>query len=503
VDNPLRDHLRLERAPPPTVIVIFGATGDLTRRKLMPALYSLARSRRLPPQFGIVGIGRGALSDEAFRERMKEAVSGADVELESDVWSSLAANIRYLGGDLADRDLYRKLRETLDSEREPRAVLFYLAIPPSAYEDAVRNLGESGLASSPSADAQRRIIVEKPFGHDLESARGLNTLLHEWFDESRIFRIDHYLGKETVQNLLVFRFGNGMFEPIWNRRYIDHVQITAAETVGVGSRAAYYEEAGALRDMVQNHLMQLLSLVAMEPPQNFSSETIRDRKVDAIVAVQPVVADGAAASAIRAQYAAGWSGGAEVPGYLDEPGVARESVSETYVALRLQLDTWRWAGVPFYLRTGKRLPKRATEIAIEFKKPPLLLFRHTPVDDVEPNLLVVKVQPDEGISLRFQAKLPGRKLQIAPVMMDFRYHAAFGGRVPEAYETLLVDAMLGDTSLFARHDMVEASWELITPVHRAWQAEGAKRLPTYEAGEWGPAEADALMEADGRHWRRL
>ncbi len=346
--------------------------------------------------------------------------------------------------------------------------------------------------------------------------------MHQHFDEEQVFRIDHYLGKETVQNLLVFRFGNGMYEPVWNRRYIDHVQITAAETVGVERRAAYYEGAGALRDMVQNHMMQLLALVAMEPPTAFTAESVRDRKMDALVSVQPLIdengraprhegrmsrskdaADPALANVVRAQYSSGWVAGEAVPGYRQEPDVAADSTTETFVALKLQLDSWRWAGVPFYIRTGKRLPKRTTEIAIQFRRPPLQIFKRVSPSSVAPNLLIVNVQPDEGISVRFEAKLPGTRMQLAPVMMNFRYGTAFGGQVPEAYETLLLDAMIGDPTLFARHDFVEASWALITPVHEAWRQEPAGVIPNYEAGGWGPAEADALMSRDGRRWRTL
>jgi glucose-6-phosphate 1-dehydrogenase len=374
------------------------------------------------------------------------------------------------------------------------------------YATVIERLGSTGLADAPPR-GWRRIIVEKPFGTDLASARALNRLAHQHFDEDQVYRIDHYLGKETVQNLLVFRFGNGMFEPVWNRRYIDHVQITAAETVGVEHRASYYEGAGALRDMVQNHLMQVLSLVAMEPPIAFTAESVRDRKMDALLAVQPLLSNGGepppkSGHVVRAQYRAGWVNGAEVPGYRGEKGVAATSSTETYAAARLYLDNWRWAGVPFYLRTGKRLPKRTTEIAIQFRRPPLEIFRRASQASLSPNLLVVNVQPDEGISLRFETKLPGARMQIAPVMMTFRYGTTFGGEVPEAYETLLLDAMLGDATLFARHDFVEASWALIEPVLDAWRAEAAA-LPTYEAGEWGPAQADDLIARDGRRWRSL
>jgi glucose-6-phosphate 1-dehydrogenase len=505
--NPFHDGLRIEPTPGPTTLVIFGASGDLTRRKLFPALYHLSRGRRMPAQFAVIGVGRTALGDEAFRKQFIESLkeSAGPEAASDDVARSLATRLSYVSGEQGDPDLYRRLEARLKESDASEGALFYLAIPPTVYATVIEHLGTSGLAT-PAGRGWRRVIIEKPFGTDLASARELNQLSHRHFHEDQVFRIDHYLGKETVQNLMIFRFGNGMFEPIWNRRYIDHVQITAAETVGVEHRAAYYEGAGALRDMVQNHLMQLLSLVAMEPPIAFSAESVRNRKMDALLAVQPLVAsgsDGADRSVVRAQYGAGWVNGAEVPAYRTEPGVDAASVTETFVALKLQLDNWRWAGVPFYIRTGKRLPKRTTEIAIQFRKPPLEIFKRVSQAEVAPNLLIINVQPDEGISLRFEAKLPGTRMQIAPVMMNFRYRTTFGGEVPEAYETLLLDAMLGDATLFGRHDFVEASWALITPIHEAWRARPAADIPTFEAGEWGPQEANQLIERDGRRWRTL
>ncbi|HVL68131.1 MAG TPA: glucose-6-phosphate dehydrogenase [Vicinamibacterales bacterium] len=503
--NPLHDGVRIEPAPGPATIVIFGASGDLTRRKLLPALHSLAGAQRLPPRFSIIGVARTPWTDEAFREQLRGSLrefAGAAAATD-DVADSLAAHMQYLAGEMDDPGLYRRLEERLGQNVET-GVLFYLAIPPSAYGTVIEHLGAAGLGREHSPAGWRRVIVEKPFGHDLASARALNDTLHRHFSEHQVFRIDHYLGKETVQNLLVFRFANGMFEPIWNRRYIDHVQITAAETVGVEQRAAYYDHAGALRDMVQNHLMQLLTLVAMEPPNAFSADSIRDRKMDALLSIQPLVDDRSrrADTVVRAQYATGWVDGREVPGYRDEEGVAAGSVTETYTALRVSIDNWRWAGVPFYLRTGKRMPKRTTEIAIQFKHPPLQIFRRASASPLAANLLVVNVQPDEGISLRFEAKVPGTRMQVAPVMMHFRYRAAFGGEIPEAYETLLLDALIGDATLFARHDFAEAAWGLISPVHEAWSREGGP-IPEYEAGEWGPAEADELLAREGRRWRTL
>jgi glucose-6-phosphate 1-dehydrogenase len=502
--NPLQDGLRLEPTPGPTTLVIFGATGDLTRRKLLPALYNLSRGQRLPARFSVIGVAREDQADDRFRDAFRKSLEEfAGVKGSDPVADSLAARLYFTGGDFSDRALFERLAAKLE-EIDGGGVLFYLAIPPAAYKTVIEQLGATGLSKGKSPEQWRRVIVEKPFGTDLATAQELNRIIHQHFAEDQVFRIDHYLGKETVQNLLVFRFANGMFEPIWNRRYIDHVQITAAETVGVERRAAYYESAGALRDMVQNHLMQLLALVAMEPPIAFSAESVRDRKLDALLAAQPLVDDhDGTPNVMRAQYGPGWVAGHEVPAYRTEPGVNPTSTTETYVALRMQLDSWRWAGVPFYLRTGKRMPKRTTEIAIQLRRPPLEIFKRVTPTSVAPNLLIVNVQPDEGISVRFEAKLPGTRMQLAPVMMNFRYGAAFGGPVPEAYETLLLDAMLGDPTLFARHDFVETSWALITPVHEKWQSERVADLPFYEAGEWGPAEADALMARDNRRWRTL
>jgi glucose-6-phosphate 1-dehydrogenase len=501
--NPLIDGLRIEPTPGPTTLVIFGASGDLTRRKLLPALYHLSRGNRLPARFAVVGIGRTVMDDEAFRMEFRDSLREfADVDTaQEEVAGSLASRMYYIAGDLADPALYKNLAAKLAEIDGSEGVLYYLAIPPTVYAGVVEHLGASGLSASPNP-GWRRIIVEKPFGTDLASAHDLNALIHRHFGEAQVFRIDHYLGKETVQNLLVFRFANGMFEPIWNRRYIDHVQITAAEIVGVERRAAYYEDAGALRDMVQNHLFQLLTLVAMEPPTAFTAESVRDRKLDALLSMQSL-SDSGGMNVVRAQYRDGWVNGTDVIGYRREPGVSPDSTTETYVALRCDLDSWRWAGVPFFLRTGKRLPKRTTEIAIQFRRPPLEILRKVTPTTVSPNLLIVNVQPDEGITVRFEAKLPGTRMQLSPVMMNFRYGTTFGGDVPEAYQTLLLDAMLGDATLFARGDFVEASWRLITPVHEAWQAERVADIPAYEAGEWGPAEADALVAREGRRWRTL
>jgi glucose-6-phosphate 1-dehydrogenase len=501
--NPLLDGLRIEPTPAPATLVIFGASGDLTKRKLLPAVYQLSRGQRLPAQFNVIGVARTRMSDDEFRQQFQASLTEfAGRTSPDEVSTSIARTMSYISGEMDDAALYQRLAARLKETSAADGVLFYLAIPPSVCGMVVEHLSEGGLTKPSTPNGWRRVIVEKPFGTDLASAQALNRELHTHLDESQIFRIDHYLGKETVQNLLVFRFANGMFEPVWNRRYIDHIQITAAETVGVERRAGYYEGAGALRDMVQNHLMQVLALVAMEPPTTFSAENVRDRKHDVLVSIQPLLENGAQ-NVVRAQYRAGWVHGGEVPAYRDEDGVNRASTTETYVALKLNLDSWRWAGVPFYVRTGKRLPKRTTEIAIQFRKPPLHIFKKASASAIASNLLIVNVQPDEGISVRFEAKLPGSRMQLAPVMMNFRYGSAFGIPVPEAYETLLLDAMLGDSTLFARHDFVEDSWALITPVHQTWTTAAARQIPTYEAGEWGPPEADDLMAADGRRWRTL
>jgi len=501
----------LEARPPivpagPCVMVVFGAGGDLTRRKLVPALINLRRGGLLKDDTRVVAMTRPGTEEMGFRAKLLDDVSKfVEPALSAEERGWLDTHLSVVFGDLDQPATYDALRGELDRLGLGHA-LFYLAVPPTLFGPIAKGLGAAGLVQGTvggsSEPAWRRIVVEKPFGHDVASARALNQELRSAFPEPQIYRIDHYLGKETVQNLMVFRFANGMFEPVWNRRYIDHVQITAAETVGVERRAAYYEGAGALRDMVQNHLMQLLSLVAMEPPIAFSAENVRDRKMDALMSAQPLVNNGTT-DVVRAQYGEGWVAGGEVPAYRQEPGVNPQSTTETFVALRMQLDSWRWAGVPFYLRTGKRMPKRTTEIAIQLRRPPLEIFRRVSSSSVAPNLLIVNVQPDEGISVRFEAKLPGTRMQLAPVMMNFRYGTAFGGSVPEAYETLLLDAMVGDPTLFARHDFVERSWELITPVHEQWAKEQAPAIPTYESGEWGPAEADQLMARDGHRWRTL
>jgi glucose-6-phosphate 1-dehydrogenase len=487
-------------------VVIFGASGDLTRRKLIPALYALALEHRLPAGFTVLGVARRPLTDEAFRAEMREAVTrfgrtGPPAEAE---WAAVAEGLFYQAYDYADPDAGGRLAERLarlDRERGTRGnYLFYVATPPSAFPVIVSALGRAGLNRA-DGGGWRRIVLEKPIGHDLASARELNRVVAEWFTESQVYRIDHYLGKETVQNILVFRFANAIFEPVWNRAHVDHVQITVAEALGVEERGAYYEEAGALRDMVQNHMLQLLCLVAMEPPVTFAGDHVRDEKIKVLRAVQPIRAEEVDRVAVRAQYDRGAILGEPVPGYREESGVVPESTTETYAAVRLALGNWRWAGVPFYLRSGKRLGRRVTEIAIQFRRPPQLLFGAR-AGELPPNSLVLRIQPDEGIALRFAAKLPVQDFELRPVTMDFRYGSSFGIATPEAYERLLLDAMRGDATLFARDDWVEAAWQVLAPIQAAWARGGAGKLPAYEAGSWGPREADELLEREGRRWRR-
>jgi glucose-6-phosphate 1-dehydrogenase len=487
----------------PFSLIIFGASGDLTHRKLMPALWSLYAARTLPEPFAIVCTARTEMTDETFRTRMREGVSEfARLKIPADhVWERFARSLFYVAGDPSSAALYDKLRATLAGLERDRSVanrLFYCATPPSLYDDIVQRLGEAGLARAEAG--WTRIVVEKPFGRDLPSAQALNRLLTGVFAEEQIFRIDHYLGKETVQNILVFRFANGIFEPVWNRNHVAEVQITVAETIGVENRGSYYEEAGALRDMMQNHLLQLLCLIAMEPPVTFDAGQVRDEKNKVMQAMRPIEPAKVDDVALRAQYGPGHVNGKPVVGYRQEKGVRPDSITETYAALRLQIDNWRWAGVPFYLRTGKRLAKRVSEIAIRFHRTPHLIFRRGN-STVAPNVLVIRIQPDEGIALTVAAKTPGPDLALSPVTLDFHYGEVFGGEPPEAYERLLLDAIHGDATLYARGDWVEHAWALLQPVLDAWGRTPAG-LPLYEAGSWGPPEADAFISRDGGTWRQ-
>lgn len=505
VVNPLREGMRVARAPEPASIIIFGATGDLARRKLVPALYNLARDNYLPPVYNIVGFARKPRTDEEIRQEYKKAVTEfSRQKIEEQVWDSFAQNIFYVQSNLDDLEGYKRLKAELDRKDQERGSagnrLFYLAVPPELMPQIIDLLGASGLNESAG---YTRIILEKPFGRDLASAVELNRLLHQVFDESQIYRIDHYLGKEAVQNIFVFRFANGILEPIWNRTYINNVQITVAETVGVEQRGEYYDNSGALRDIIQNHGLQLLAVTTMEPPADFSPTDVRDAKSQVLRSIRPQAFEEIRDWTVRGQYGAGAIGGVQVPGYRTEPEVNPESVTETYVALKLYIENWRWAGVPFYLRTGKHLPKRYTEIAIEFNLPPLMLFGRDGVNQMEPNSLVFNIQPDEGISLKFESKIPGQDNRIRPVNMDFRYTSSFGEAAPEAYERLLLDAMLGDPMLFTRYDEVEAEWAVITPILEAWKQIPPPAFPNYDAGTWGPKAADEFIQRDTRKWRRL
>ena len=503
LENPLREGLRLERIPEPCTIIIFGASGDLTKRKLVPALYSLAQQNLLPAGFSILGTARTALSHESFRARMQEAVNQFFLAgpVDSSVWENFAAGIFYIPTDIGDAKSFESLGELLaqiDQQRGASANrLFYFSTPPTLYAPLAQMLGSVGLNRS---QGWTRVIIEKPFGHDLESMRALNQHILEIFTEEQVYRIDHYLGKETVQNIMVLRFSNGIFEPLWNRRYIDHVQITSAESLGIEGRGGYYDQAGALRDMIQNHLFQVFTLIAMEPPASMEPNAVRDEKTKVMRAVRPIAAEEVDQFAVRGQYAQGAVNGKPVKGYREEKDVSPDSSTETYAVVKLLVDNWRWAGVPFYLRSAKCMPKRVTEVAVQFRGAPHLLFKDS--QPLEPNSLTLRIQPDEGITLRFGAKLPGQAFNIRTVNMDFRYGTSFGKKVPEAYERLLLDAMLGDSTLFARGDTVEISWQLLMPILETWQ-QPATHFPNYQAGSWGPKEGDDFMAKEGRRWRRL
>jgi glucose-6-phosphate 1-dehydrogenase len=496
-DNPLLEGLRLGRTPEPCALVIFGASGDLTKRKLFPALYALAYRRLLPDKFGVVGVARTEQSDEDFIEQMERAVREfARDEFRDDVWARLAEATRYVWTDFAsDEGEERVVRclTRLDEERGTRGNrVHYLAVPPQVFPTVVRGLGERR-----GSEGWMRLIVEKPFGHDLASARELNVQIAEFFREDEVFRIDHYLGKETVQNMLALRFANGIFEPIWNRQFIDHVQITVAESMGIEGRASFYEKAGAIRDVFQNHMLQLLAITAMEPPIDFTADSVRNEKVKVLRSLHTP----GPKHVVRGQYGRGFVEGREVAAYREEPGVAPDSMTETYVAAKLYVDNWRWADTPFYVRVGKRLARRETTIAIQFQRAPHPPFAELAGEGLRPNVLLAHVQPDEGVSLEIGAKVPGQGMSIRTVHMDFLYGGTFRTGLPEAYERLILDAMLGDATLFTRIDEVEEQWSLVDSIVALWQRD-RPNFPNYAAGSWGPRAADELLHRDGRSWRR-
>jgi glucose-6-phosphate 1-dehydrogenase len=502
-ENPLVEGL--ERLPvPPTTLVIFGASGDLARRKLMPALYNLAHEGALPERFNLIGVSRRDLSDDEFRAQAREAIAEfSRRQPSSEVLDGLIGRIRYIGNPFDDTEGYAKIGTALDALDEeaglPLNRVYYLSTAPEYFPVITEALKANGLDRHEGSDV--RVVIEKPFGTDLASARSLQQVVHSAFREGQIFRIDHYLGKETVQNVMAFRFANYMFEPVWNRNYIDHIQITAAEDIGIGSRAGYYDSSGALRDLVQNHMLQLLTLVCMEPPSSFGAKQVRDEKVKVLQAIEPPRPDQVERMSVRARYTAGMSAGQEVRGYLQEEDVPGDSQTETYAALRLEVQNWRWAGVPIFLRTGKRLARKVTEIAVQLKPVPHLAFTSKGSVGVQPNQLILTVQPNEGVSLSLGAKIPGASMRIRPVNMEFLYGTSFMSQSPEAYERLILDAMRGDATLFTRNDEVDAQWSIIDPILQAW-SEGRPPVSEYEAGTPGPPEADALL-GGGRHWRPL
>ncbi len=489
------------------IMVIFGAAGDLTRRKLIPALYNLAKAQLLSREFAILGVAHSPMSTEDFRNKLSEDIrryAGSDID--SDIWEWFTRRLYYVTAEFNDKNVYSQLKTTLEKLDNDHSThgnyFFYLATAPDFFGPIVEQLAATGLMQEENGH-WRRVIVEKPFGRDIDSAKTLNQQLLRFASEKQIYRIDHYLGKETVQNILAFRFANGIFEPIWNRRYIDHVQITVAETVGVEQRGSYYDQAGALRDMVPNHIMQLISLTAMEPPVSFRADAVRDEQAKILHAIQPLSSEEVLTRTVRGQYGPGVEDGHRVPGYREEPDVPSDSRTETFVAMKLAIDNWRWADVPFYLRTGKHLAAQSTQIVIQFRRAPFVLFRDTPVENLMPNQLVLHIQPEEGIALQFAAKVPGPIMRLGAVDMNFKYADYFGTQPSTGYERLLHDCMIGDATLFQRADMVEAGWCVVSPALDVWKALPPRNFPNYPAGSWGPKDSDELLERDGRHWRNF
>jgi glucose-6-phosphate 1-dehydrogenase len=509
-ENPLLVGERIRATPPPTAMVVFGGSGDLAHRKIIPALYNLELTRMLPQQFAVVGVSRSPYSDEEYRTDMRQAVErfSRTQPIQSQVWDSFASRLRYITGSTDDPATYGKVGDLLERfDREHGTDgnrLFYMSLIPKLFPGAIEGIGKSGIGGRGYDRGWSRVVVEKPFGHDLASARELQQLVTEVFPERDVFRIDHYLGKESVQNIIAFRFANGIFEPVWSHHFVDHVQVTVAESIGIEHRGNFYETAGAIRDIIQNHALQLLALIAMEPPATFEPEDVRNERVKVLKALRRM--DGATVdrNVVRGQYGAGWVDGQPVPAYREEPDVAPDSMVETYVAAEFLVDNWRWGGTPIFLRTGKRLPKRATEVVVQFKVAPHLPFGESSKEGLEPNALVLRIQPNEGITLKFGAKAPGPSMDVRSVNMDFSYGTSFATDLPDAYERLLLDVMAGDPTLFPRWDSVEEAWQIIQPILDRWAETPPPEFPNYEAGEWGPKAADELIarHSPNRRWRR-
>lgn len=508
-DNPLKEGLRLEHKPGSSILVMFGGSGDLARRKIMPSIYGLAAQGLLPESFAVVTMASTDRPIEQYRKMIRDAVEQhAPGRVDENLWQTIEDRLFYISSKFTDESGYQELSKLLDKLRQDSrtngSLIFYLATQPSYFPDIIQNIGKTKLNDMHrDGEPEPRIVIEKPFGHDYESARELNNLLLTYFDDSQIYRVDHYLGKETVQNILVLRFANTIFEPVWNRHYIDHVQITASESIGIEGRGRYYEEAGALRDMVENHIMQLISLVAMEPPDEFNADSIQNEKLKVFRAIRPIPLEEVDSYVVRGQYGAGTISGEKVDGYRQEENVSEQSSVETYVAAKFHIDNWRWQGVPFYIRTGKRLTRKKTEIAIQFKPVPQYFFEPAPVVAPKPNTLVMRIQPDEGISLKIETKLPGTIIRLHSVDMDFRYLYSLGKVPSESYEKLLLDCMTGDQTLFASKNSIETQWSVVDCILKGWELSAKPDFPNYRAGTWGPEAATRLMEKDSRRWRRL